>query len=241
VTILGYSPPDFELPSNFGFQSLGRPEQFGNEITEWSEGRRGHSLGEPFPTPRWSDSLKGWLDRLLDPHFILLQIDYFIHRPVNILQIQALEKYLDVEGVVKIDLSCDRTYFAHSFYAYDDGMGIIVSDQADGYRSSLQAAIWKREYFGAMLQSGRSPWDFEIKGMEEHMNDGKLILGLKLADDPPVPYLNIYSKGKVNWRKLDRLVPGSAEPADRAGGTECLPGPLFDHVLRSTRYRLQDD
>jgi hypothetical protein len=36
VTILGYSPPDLELPSNFRFQSLGRPEQFGNEITEWS-------------------------------------------------------------------------------------------------------------------------------------------------------------------------------------------------------------
>jgi hypothetical protein len=106
---------------------------------------------------------------------------------------------------VKIDLSSDRTYFAHSFYAHDNGMEIIVSDQDAPYRSSLQAAIWKREYFSAMLQPGRSPWDFEERGMEEHMNDGKLILGLAAADDPPVPYLNIYSKGKVNWSKLDRL------------------------------------
>jgi hypothetical protein len=66
-----------------------------------------------------------------------------------------------------------------------------------------------------MLQPGRNPWDFEMRGIEEHMNDGKLIFGLASADDPPVPYLNIYSKGKVNWSKLDRL---DAESRDELVG-----------------------
>src|SRR3954463_16012948 len=108
VTILCYTVPDCEVPSNFLLESLGDPADVGNDIGEWSPGRRGRDFGESFPTPKWSDSMMRWTDRLPDPSFILMQIDYFIHRPVNTPQVDTLRNYLGVDGVEKIDLSADR-------------------------------------------------------------------------------------------------------------------------------------
>ena len=207
VTVLGYSDPACELPPNFSFRSLGSAREFGNDVPEWSEGRRGRDFREPFPTPRWSDSLKRWLHRTPDPCFILMQIDYFIHRPVQVRQIDALQKCLADENVMKIDLSSDRHYFPHSHYCRDGDIDIVVSDQDAPYRASLQTAIWRREYLDAMLHPGRSPWDFERRGSEEHRNDGKLILGVAQPDFGPVPYLNVYGRGQVNWSELAQLDP----------------------------------
>jgi hypothetical protein len=205
VTILGYTAPSFPLPSNFLFQSLGRKEEFGNDVTEWSDGRRGRHFGEPYPTPKWSDSLKRWIDALTDEHFILLQIDYFIHKPVNIELIERLKPYLRRENVTKIDLSTDRYNSPHEHYETIGETSIIVSQQDARYRSSLQAAIWQREYLASMLKPNRSPWDFERYGTYEQMNDGKLILGVADANDGPVPYLNVYGGGRVNWHQLQRI------------------------------------
>src|SRR5260370_792110 len=58
VTILCYTVPDYEIPSNFLLESLGDPAAFGNDIGEWSPGRRGSDFGESFPTPKWSDGMK---------------------------------------------------------------------------------------------------------------------------------------------------------------------------------------
>jgi hypothetical protein len=207
VTILGYTPPAFPLPPNFLFQSLGKKEDFGNDVTEWSDGRRGRHFGELYPTPKWSDSLKKWIDVLQDEYFILLQIDYFIHKPVNIELIERLKPYLCRENVAKIDLSTDRFHSPHELYEMNGDTGIIVSNQDARYRSSLQAAIWRREYLASMLKPNRSPWDFERHGSCEHMNDGKLILGVADANDGPVPYLNVYGGGRVNWHQLQKIDP----------------------------------
>jgi hypothetical protein len=205
VTVLCYTLPDCELPSNFSLESLGQPSDFGNDITEWSPGRRGGDYGESFPTPKWSDSMQRWAGRLSDPHFVLMQIDYFIHQAVNVRQIQILEKYVGVDDVVKIDLSADRFYQPHTLYATEDGMKIIESDQQARYRSSLQAAIWTRDYFVSVLKPNRSPWEFEYVGMHEQMNNGKRILGVARADFGPVPYLNVYDRGEVCWSQLRLL------------------------------------
>ncbi|HTD22068.1 MAG TPA: hypothetical protein VK738_05410 [Terriglobales bacterium] len=217
VTILGYTAPGLEMPANFSFESLGAASEFGNEVAEWSEQRRGRHFGELYPTPRWSDSLKRWLARISDSYFALLQIDYFIYRPVNRQQVRVLEQQIHTDNVMKVDLTLDRAYFAHSPYAECDQFNIVVSAQDALYRSSLQAAIWRSEYLDTMLKPGRSPWDFERLGMHEHLNDGKLILGSAPQDQAPVPYLNVYGQGKVNWRELNRLDPESMREITERG------------------------
>src|ERR1022692_1992630 len=137
VTFLGYTVPDYELPQNFSFESLGPGTDFANYRTEWSYVGRGSEF---------SDSLKGWLSRMPDPYFILLLIDYFIHQPVSRRQLDILEKHIQRDNVMKIDLSLDRIYFAHSRYDDEPERPLFAIAQAAPYRSSLQAAIWRREY-----------------------------------------------------------------------------------------------
>lgn len=204
VTFLCYTNPSYSLPSNFSLLSLGPSESFGNEIAEWAKGRRGIK-GEPYPTPRWTDSLRPLFEELADAHFILLQIDYFIDRPVELDKIELLKCFLHSGPVAKIDLTLDLNRYSHSLYAYHGNIQIIASDQSAKYRSSLQAAIWRRDYFLPLLKPNRSPWDFEAMGQHELKNDGKLILGIRQPDFGPVSYANLYAKGKVDWDEMGRI------------------------------------
>lgn len=208
LAVLGYTPPEAALPDNVSFVSLGRPEEFGNEMPEWSPGRRGSQVGEAYPTPRWTDSLRPFFERLPDERFVLLQIDYFLDRPVRLDLVAALERRMALDGAAKVDLYGERAYFPHEPYGEDHGIRLIASRQDAPYRSSLQAAIWRRDYFLELLVPGRSPWDFEKLGMIERLGDGRLILGVADPEDRPVSYLNLYANGRVNWGKVrERMCP----------------------------------
>jgi len=217
VTMLCYTPPRDPLPSNFKVVSLGDGRDFGNDIPEWMPGRRGKHFKELYPTPRWTDSLVPFFDQVRDEYFILLQIDYFIHRMVELEKIQVLRRYCDREGVVKIDLSRDRAFFPHAPFANEGGMKIVVSNQDAPFRSSLLPAIWRTDYFRQLLRPGRSPWAFEMLGMQDCMNDGKLILGVDQPVDGPVPYLNVYYSGKLSWPQLMQMDEGIRSEMFRQG------------------------
>ncbi len=217
VTLLCYTPPGDVLPQNFSIHSLGESESYGNQIQEWRVGRRGRRFGEPYPTPKWTDSLRTFFEAFPDPWFVLLQIDYFLHRPVHLDQIEMLELFLDLSDVAKIDLNHDRRNHPHQLFRVENGWRVIVSDQAADYRSSLQAAIWKTDYFLSLLKPGRSPWEFERRGMEEARNDGRMILGLDSEDGGPVDYLNVFGHGMVNWRQLHKLPEETRLTLERLG------------------------
>jgi len=199
--------PSYSLPDNFSMVSLGPPERFGNNVPEWTAGRRGIG-GEPYPTPKWTDSLTPVFERLTDEHFILLQVDYFINKPVDLYKIEFLTSFLCSREVAKIDLTLDLTRYSHKVYATHRDFQVIVSDQHAEYRSSLQAAIWKRDYFLRLLRPNRSPWDFERMGKDELKNDGKIILGLRQHNRGPVSYANLYARGKVNRDEMSRIEEG---------------------------------
>src|SRR4051812_28385677 len=135
VTLLCYTPPRDRLPANFEVVSLGRGSDFGNDIPEWSPGRRGKHYHELYPTPLWTDSLAPFFRTVRDDFFILLQIDYFIHLPVELGKVQLLTQYLYRDDVVKIDLSRDRSFFPNAPFAYDHGIRIIASRQDAPFRS----------------------------------------------------------------------------------------------------------
>jgi len=217
VTILCYERPDAALPGNFSVHSLGAAADFGGEVQEWSPGRRGRKFQEPYPNPRWTDSLRPFFESLPEEPFILLQVDYYLHLPVELGKIEILWKYLAREDVVKIDLARDRAFFPHESYAREEGMEIVVSSQTAPYRTSLLPAIWKRDYFLKLLKPGRSPWTFETIGMTEILNDGKSILGVDQPVFGPVPYLNVYYSGKVNWQQLGQLDPETLQDMTRRG------------------------
>ena len=207
ATFLCYTLPSYPLPDNFSMVSLGPPERFGNDVREWTKGRRGIN-GESYPTPKWTDSLAPVFERMTDEYFILLQIDYFINAPVQLDKIEFLTSFLSSRQVAKIDLTQDLTRYAHKVYATHRDFQIILSEQHAEYRSSLQAAIWKRDYFRRLLRPNRSPWDFERLGKDELKHDGKLILGLRQNGRGPISYANLYARGKVDWNEMRKIEAG---------------------------------
>jgi hypothetical protein len=204
VIFLCYTKPSYSLPANFSMLSLGPPEKFDYEAPEWIHNRRGID-SKFYPTPKWTDSLRPLFEQLPDEPFILMQIDYFINRQVELDKIGLLKSFLGRKDVAKIDLTLDRTYHSHSLYAVHGEVQIIVSDQNAEYRSSLQAAIWTKDYFLRLLKPNRNPWGFELYGMLELKNDGKLILGIKQPHFGPVSYVNLFARGKLDRDEMNRI------------------------------------
>ena len=63
-------------------------------------------------------------------------------------------------------------------------------NQISNYRSSLQSAIWNREYFLTILKPNQNPWTFETQHIK---NDGARIL--TTTDNHPIMFSHIYIKG----------------------------------------------
>ena len=74
VTVAGFKQPDFDLPSNFTFHSLGNMADY--------------------PVGKWSNALIKLLHDFDDEVFTLFLEDYWLTRPVNVQAVQMLDDYM---------------------------------------------------------------------------------------------------------------------------------------------------
>jgi len=138
VDVFGYEDLPRDLPTNFLVHSLGRQKD-----VSWAAGLR-KALGD-YPD-----------------EFVLLLEDYFLVRPVNLVQLTALWNYaLEGSTVAKLDLTGDRMKVPHQRYAMVAGIDIVSSFPDAPYQASLQAAIWKRWFLWSLLTEDEDPWQFE--------------------------------------------------------------------------------
>lgn len=138
---------------------------------------------------RWTDSVADEVRRIESELITVLLEDYYLNEPAFIQKYHLAINCMVAVEVKKFDLSRDRTQFPHVDFTEE----IIVSTQTARYRSSLQAAIWKKDYLLKMLKPGRTPWEFELLGEKEAMNDGAVILGTRTG---VLSYDNIMLKGQ---------------------------------------------
>lgn len=60
---------------------------------------------------------------------------------------------------------------------YDTGkVNVFKYDQEAMYRISCQISVWRTEYLLKYLDNNWTPWQFEIEGSKQAMNDGKNII-----------------------------------------------------------------
>lgn len=163
VTVVGFSPPDFQLPPNFRFWSLGQQDDY--------------------PVERWSDQLLALLDRIDDEAFVLLLEDYYIVRPVNVDMVNRLhELATHVANLLKLDLCADRAGAAGvTDWAEWDDIELIKSDPKSAYHMSLYPGIWRKDTLQRVLIPGETPWDVEIEGTNRlaAFGDALLVLGTR--------------------------------------------------------------
>jgi len=165
VKVLGFSKPDFNLPSNFEFISLGN-QQIG--------GAKG-----------WSNYLIDFFESIDDEHFIFGIDDFYMARPFDRELYETLLKETVDEKVGRIDLQPSIQHGRNpedvSVYKEFHDFKILELRQKSVtsfiYRITGQFSIWNRKYFLKNLQRDWSPHDWEIIGGKLAEDDGYKILG----------------------------------------------------------------
>lgn len=140
-------------------------------------------------TEDWCYGAKTAIGNGSHDYFLLLLDDYWVQsvdRDIYFLATQMME---DNHDIAKIDLSGDRARFPIA----DDGKYFVESAQDAPYRTSLQAAFWRKDYFMQICPNHGTAWDFEISGSRKAMNDGARIFGVK---KPCLKYINVMRRGE---------------------------------------------
>jgi len=144
VLVSGFTPPDFDLPANFTFHSIGKMEDY--------------------PVGKWSDGIIKLLHEIPDEVFLLLLEDMWPVRQVNVDAVNILYRYmLQFKNVIKMDLYTDRLYAggADLNYGHVSYIDLVKSDPNSAYHFSLMPGLWRKEHLLRVLVPGESPWSAE--------------------------------------------------------------------------------
>lgn len=138
----------------------------------------------------WSSGLIKYLNYYEGDLVLLMLEDYFLSQRVNADTVAAMwEQMSRNPQIAKIDLSGDRNKV--SSREFNDDL-LQIDDEAQ-FQTSLQAAIWRKDFLLQFLKPDESPWQFEKLGSKRVIAERKkgnfsgLILGCKF---PPITYIN---------------------------------------------------
>lgn len=176
VIVGGFTPPSFELPSNFRFISLGEFENY--------------------PINRWSDALIQFLGEVPDERVIWMMDDFWLVRHVDIEAVEMLYDYMTVDTrIARIDLSSDRLYAKNIYDVRSLGrLDLIACMQPVEYHFSFQAGIWRKELLLKYLRKGERPDITEHEGTTRMNHDHAVVFGTRQF---PVRYLIAIQAGKL--------------------------------------------
>lgn len=164
VDVIGFAQPEFMLPSNFSFHSLGDMRDY--------------------PFGRWSNQVIDYLEIRNDiTHCVILLEDYWPIRPVNLSAIRMLYDYmLQFRNVLKVDLGSDRLYSA-GMTDYDNCgfLDLVLSDYRSQYQLSMMGGIWNKELLLRFLVRNESPHEVELNGTPRvaAAHDEVIVLGTR--------------------------------------------------------------
>lgn len=205
VLVAGFTPPDFELPDNFSFHSIGKFSDY--------------------PVGKWSDALLNLLDEIDDEAFVLMLEDYWITRPVDTRAIQMCYDYAkQFKYLLRIDLTTDRLFAAGPRYpgdipdyGYLGHLDLIRSEPTSPYHMSLMTAMWRRDNLKKVLQPGWSPWEVELTGTSRlltHYAADMLVLGTRQW---PVRHTLGYRGGNPTGADLSAIRPTDVDEMRKLG------------------------
>lgn len=198
VIVAGFKAPEFDLPSNFLFHSLGDMADY--------------------PLQKWSDALIKLLNEFTDDVFALFFEDYWLPRPVNVQAVHMLYDYmLQFRNVLKMDLYSDRLYAGGmTDYNYCGYLDLVRSDPASQYHMSLMAGLWNRELMLRFLIPGENPWQVELEGTPRVARAANevMVLGTR---NMPVRHILAHRRGNPSELLLDGLDPADVQALRELG------------------------
>jgi hypothetical protein len=165
----------------------------------------------------WSSGLIKYLKYHNGELVLLMLEDYFIDSRVSIKAIQSAWDFMITQpGIAKIDLTGDRLKVPHEYLSE-----LFIQTAKDApFQTSLQAAIWRKDFLLKFLNPKESPWQFEKMGTKRVIRAREagefngLILGFK---NPPLSYVNAIGGEGKNPGEWDRKKIGPGLWGELAG------------------------
>lgn len=178
VVVLGYDEPDFSLPDNFSFVSLGKQGQ-------------------------WTTPIKSYFESIDDEYFGITMENIWMASPHDRNMIKFVMDKLEAKELQKVVFDSHETVGPPpcSFTKYNDEFDMLMFDQNSICRYTLITQIVTREYFLKHMEPECSAWDYEKIGMEAAKNDGANVVFTSLKSSPKIA--DIINKGEL--RKTGRL------------------------------------
>lgn len=152
VELVGYKQPEFELPSNFKFVSLGVQGDHAS---------------------CFSTDLRPYFEKQ-DDWFIWLFEDTFIV-DVNHKHLEVATELTKLDKAGRINLSRSGLNELHVYADKINGLDYFENTQNSNYRLSTQPSIWNKNFLLQYMNPNLTPWRFETQGP---VNDGWKIYGL---------------------------------------------------------------
>lgn len=197
VIVGGFAHPDFDLPSNWTFHSLGPQELF--------------------PFGKWSNALAKFLREVEGEVFLLILEDMWPIRPVDTEALDILYRYmLQFEYVAKMDLCGDRLYaMGMQPYGHVGRLDLVKSMPGSPYHLSLMPGFWRKRHLMQVLIPDESPHDVELQGtMRLSHYQEVIVLGTRQWPLRVTLALRGGDSGKL---LTDEIEPGDVERMSKQG------------------------
>ena len=125
VVYLGYTKPDFELPKNFEFVSLGNNDSLNN----------------------WSKDLRNYFNSIDDEWLMMTVDDSMLTSTTNVkLYNTALDYLLTTDKKVgRFGLERDLVTRQHQYWDTHKGLNLVEAKIEASHRISMRWSIWKKE------------------------------------------------------------------------------------------------
>jgi len=192
VVVLGYRSPEFDLPSNFEFISMGSQQ------------------GPKF----WSTDLARYFRSIDDQYFIYGLEDHFITRPVDLQMLEVMKDQIRKDSLIgRCGLTPGISERPHIIRETIGDIKIAQLKKNANYQVCTQYSIWNRGYFLKYVPDGLSPWDFEIKGSWKARRDNwKAVYGYKGKGKNKK--FTVYKSEGIRNKKIDKKLDfGDLSPA----------------------------
>lgn len=177
INVLGYEEPNFDLPKNVKFHSLGRDlgaENWSNDMIKFFSENKEHDYFMMAPED-------GFIIKEVDEKLINFALNF------SKLFYESRGKFL------RFGLTDCVSSRAHDVIDRTlEGSPVILSGESVDYWHSLQHSIWNRESFLKMLKPNMNPWQIELD--ESARFDGTDVLAFQ--GKCPIHVGHGYMKGK---------------------------------------------
>jgi len=186
VIVGGFTPPDFHLPTNFTFHSIGPFDQY--------------------PVGKWSNAAGRFF--VEQPHevFVLMLEDYWLTRDVDVEAVEVGYDYMrQFEYVARFDLTGDRQFAGGAKdYGQAGKVELVWSDPESQYHMSLMAGLWRRQHLLRVMRDNETPWEMELEGTPRlaALRKELIVLGTK---GWPVRHTLAFRGGEPGKLLLDEL------------------------------------